>query len=103
MRNDIRDSGIDIIGNMLGGTYFGQFYQTKADLMDILIPYLKSRLENNELCIWIISQFQEMENANEALKVGIPFLDFYLENEQIELISYADWYLKNNVFDSYRA
>ena len=69
MRNDIRDSGIDIIGNMLGGTYFGQFYQTKADLMDILIPYLKSRLENG----------------------------------QIELISYADWYLKNNVFDSYRA
>jgi hypothetical protein len=69
MRNDIRDSGIDIIGNMPGGTHFGQFYQTKADLMDILIPYLKSGLENG----------------------------------QIELISYADWYLKNNVFDSYRA
>jgi hypothetical protein len=44
-----------------------------------------------------------MENAKEALKVGIPDLDFYLENGQIELISYADWYLKNNVFDSYRA
>ena len=89
MRNDIRDSGIDIIGNMPWGTHFCQFYQTKADLMDILIPYLKSGLENNELCIWIISQFQEMENAKEALKVGIPFLDFYLENGQIELILQA--------------
>jgi hypothetical protein len=44
----MRTSGIDIIGNISCGTHFCQFYQTKEDLMDILIPYLMAWLDNNE-------------------------------------------------------
>ena len=48
MNKNIRNSGIDIIGDMPWGTHFCQFYQTTEDLIDILVPYFKAGLENNE-------------------------------------------------------
>ena len=39
MKNDIRSSGIGIVGNILWGTHFSQFYQTKEDLIELVIPY----------------------------------------------------------------
>jgi hypothetical protein len=39
MRSGNRISGIDIIENVPWGTHLCQFYQTKEDLMDMLIPY----------------------------------------------------------------
>jgi len=46
MNKNLRSSGIDIIGDVPWGTHFCQFYQTKEDLMDILVPYFKAGLEN---------------------------------------------------------
>ncbi|MDY9927179.1 hypothetical protein [Methanosarcina sp.] len=62
MKNDIRDSGIGIVGNLPSGNHFCQLHQTKEDLIDTH-SFFKSRLENNELCIWITSQLFEVENA----------------------------------------
>jgi len=36
MEENLRNSGIDIIGDVPWGTNFCQFYQTKEDLTDIL-------------------------------------------------------------------
>jgi hypothetical protein len=52
MDEKMRKSGIDIIGDLPWGAHFCQFYQTKEDLMDILVPYFKAGLENNEFCLW---------------------------------------------------
>ena len=91
---------MDIIGNIPWGTHFCQFYQTKEDLIDILFPYFKSGLENNEVCIWITSQPLEVEEAKEALRRTVPELDTYLKNGQIEFIPYAKWNLQDSNFDS---
>jgi PAS domain S-box-containing protein len=99
MRSKTRASGIDIIGDIPWGAHFCQFYQTKEDLMDILIPYFKVGLENNEFCVWIISQYVDVREATEALKKDIPNFDDYLEKGQVEFIRYTDWCLKSNVFD----
>ncbi len=100
MKNDIRNSGIKIIGNVSWGTHFCQFYQTKEDLMDILIPYLKEGLVNNELCIWVIPESLKVEDAKKALKKAIPDFDTYLDKEQIGIISCDNWYIKDGIFDS---
>ncbi len=63
-------------------------------------PVFKARLENNEFCLWIISQLLEIEEAKEALKKTIPDFDTYLQNGQIEFIPYTHWYLKEGSFDS---
>ena len=99
MRKNTRDSGIDTVGEVPWGTHFCQFYQTKEDLMDILVPYFKAGLENNELCIWITSQSLEVEEAKTSMKRNVPDFDVYLEKGQIEIISYTSGYLKEGIFD----
>ena len=100
MGTNIRSSGIDIIGDVPWGTHICQFYDTKEDLTDILVPYFKAGLENNEFCLWVTSQPLEVEEAEEALRRAVPDIDVYLKKGQIEIISYKDWYLKEGVFDS---
>ncbi|MCQ1535023.1 PAS domain S-box protein [Methanosarcina sp. KYL-1] len=100
MRENFRKSGIDIIGDVPWGTHFCQFYQTKEDLMDILIPYFKAGLENNEFCMWVTSQPLEVEAAKEALRKVAPGIDFYLDRGQFEIIPYTHWYVKDGIFDS---
>lgn len=102
MEKNMRKSGIDIVGEVPWGTHFCQFYQTKQDLVDILVPYFKAGLENNEFCMWVTSEPLEVEEAKEALKKGIPEIDVYLEKGQIEIIPYTYWYVKEGIFDSQR-
>src|ERR1700690_908268 len=100
MDEKMRTSGIDIIGNISCGTHFCQFYQTKEDLMDIIVPYLMLGRENNESSLWVKSQLVEGKNAKDAFRTAIPDFENYLANRQIEFISYPHWYLKSGSFDS---
>ncbi|KKL27601.1 hypothetical protein LCGC14_2383510, partial [marine sediment metagenome] len=102
MESKIRSSGIDIIGNTPWGTHFCLFYQTKEDLIDILVPYFKAGLENNEYCMWITSEPLNAKEAEKAIRVAMPNFDEYLLRNQIEIIPYTEWYMKNNEFDSDR-
>lgn len=94
-----RKSGIDVIGDVRWGTHFCQFYKTKKDLVDILVPYFKAGLENNEYCIWVTSSELQEAEAREALRQAMPDFDRYLEKGSIEVVPYNEWYLKDGVFD----
>lgn len=102
MKNDIRDSGIGFVGNVPSGTHFCQLHQTKEDLIEILIPFLRAGLENNELCIWITSQLFEVESAKKILRKDISDFDDYLKKGQIEIIP-SNLYIIDGIFDSKRA
>jgi PAS domain S-box-containing protein len=99
MNANLRDSGIGIIGNVPWGTHFCQFYQTREDLMETLVPYFKTGLENNDFCIWVTSPPIGAEEAKEAIGKAVPHIDVYLKKGQIEIIPYTHWY---DVFDSDR-
>ncbi len=99
MEEKLRDSGIEIIGNVPWGTYFCQFYQTKDDLIEILVPYFKAGLENSEFCMWIISAPLTVEEAKQALRKAVPGFEEYLKKGQIEILPYT-WYVKGGTFDS---
>ncbi len=99
MLKKLRYTGIEIIGDLPWSTHFCQFYKTKQDLLDILIPYFKAGLENNEKCIWVTSEFLNNEEAISALKKGIPGFSSYLLKQQIEIFPYTDWYLKEGKFE----
>ena len=99
MSKEIRKSGIDIIGDVPWGTQFCQLYQTKEDLTDILVPYFKAGLENNEFCLWITSNLLDVEEAKKAFRKVIHDFDAYLEKGQIEIIPYTHWYAKDGLFN----
>ncbi len=97
-----RESGIDIIGNVHWGTHFCQFYRSSRDLKDILVPYFRAGLEQNEFCLWIVSEPLTAHDASEALRGEVPDLDSRLENGQIEILFYDEWYAQGGRFDAQR-
>lgn len=98
----MRQTGIDIIGNVPWGTHFCQFYQDKQDLVDLLVPYFKAGLEKNEFCMWITSEPLGVEEAKEALGKEVENLDVYLRRGQIEILDYRQWYTLGGQFESDR-
>ena len=48
MDTKLRPSGIEGVGDMPWGTHFCLFYETKDDLLNVLLRYFKAGLENNE-------------------------------------------------------
>ncbi len=103
MSEESRKTGIDIIGDVRWGTHFCQFYQTKEDLIDILVPYFKAGLENNEFCQWVTAEPLNEKEAKEALRKAVPDFDRYLKRGQIEIIPHTEWYLKDGAFNLQRA
>lgn len=99
MKQTLRPTGIEVIGNIPWGTHFCHFYQTKEDLLSVQVPFFKTGLENNEYCIWITSERTSIEDAINALKEEVPDLDAYYERESIEILSHRDWYLTNGRFE----
>jgi PAS domain S-box-containing protein len=100
MSEKIRQSGIDILGDVPWGTHFCQFYQTPDDLIDILVPYFKAGLENNEFCMWVTSKPLMGEDAKAALHNVVKNVDDYIVNGQIEILDYDQWYTKSGKFEA---
>ena len=94
-----RNSGIALIGDLPWGSHFCQFYRTKKDLTDVLVPYFRAGLESNELCVWVTSDFVDDADALRAMKRGVPDFPEYQSKKQMEIFSYTDWYLKGGKFD----
>jgi len=97
-----RKFGIDLVGDIHWGTHLCQFYETKQDLIDILVPYFAEGLRSNEYCMWVTSPPLEVDEAKKALKKVVPNLEECIRKKQIEIISYNDWYLLGGKFDSNR-
>ena len=92
-------SGIQVLGNMPWGTHFCQFYNTKQDLLEILVPYFKAGLENNEFCLWIASDPIDVNEATQALEKAVPEFNNYNIQHKIEILPHADWYLRGGNFN----
>ncbi|HMF70413.1 MAG TPA: MEDS domain-containing protein, partial [Flavitalea sp.] len=98
---ELRESGIDILGKIPWGTHFCNFYETKPDLLDILVPYFKTGLESKEFCLWVVSTpgLITVQDAKDALEQVVPDLQWQLSNGNIEILNETDWYLKNKLFN----
>ncbi|MBI5778411.1 MAG: sigma 54-interacting transcriptional regulator [Planctomycetes bacterium] len=95
----LRDSGLKLIGKAPWGTHFCQFYQTKQDLINILVPYFKAGLKNNEFCMWITSEPLGAAEAKSALAKEVKDLDDYIKKGHIEILDYRQWYTKSGRFN----
>src|SRR5260221_13920205 len=102
MPTELRQSGIEALGEMPWGTHFCHFYETRQDLLDILVPYFKSGLESHEFCLWVVSPSLKVAEASGALQESVPDLDKHIANGSIEIVSHKEWYLEGDKFDSIR-
>jgi len=99
MTEELRPTGIEAIGNISWGTHFCHFYETKKDLLSILVPFFKAGLENNEYCLWVTSARISIKEAFIALKEAVPSFDQHLQRGSFEIMTHTDWYLKDGKLD----
>ncbi len=100
MGDRLRRTGNDLIGDVPWGTHFCQFYKTKEDLLDVLVPYFKAGLEDHEFCMWVTSEPLSATEAQKAMQAAVPDFDRYLKSGQIEILRYTEWYVRDGSFDS---
>ncbi|MBC8029765.1 MAG: PAS domain S-box protein [Pyrinomonadaceae bacterium] len=119
MVSESRKTGISVVGDAPWGTHLCHFYETKQDLLDILIPYFKAGLENDEFCMWVVADPLGQEEARNAFRQSVPDADRYLGAGRIEIVPHrqtlssrrqtssagsleivphTDWYLKGGAF-----
>jgi signal transduction histidine kinase len=100
--NEMRRSGISVVGDRPWGTHFCNFYESRKDLLDMLLSYFKAGLEDNEFCVWVVSEPLSEREAWDGLREAVPEFDHYLSKRSIEVFDGHDWYLKGGTFDSSR-
>ncbi len=98
--HELRHSGIEVIGDTSWGTHFCNFFETKQDMLDILLPFFKAGLEQNEYCVFITDNSISAIEAVEYLRKGIEGFEKYYKEKRIEIIAHTEWYLKKGMFDS---
>jgi two-component system cell cycle sensor histidine kinase/response regulator CckA len=97
-----RKMGLDLISEAPWGTHLCQFYQTKEDLIDVLVPYFKAGLETHEFCMWVTSEPLGENEAKRAITAAVPDSDKYFKAGQMEIVPYTEWYLQDGAFDLQR-
>jgi PAS domain S-box-containing protein len=97
--SELRKSGIEVLGEIPWGAYFCNFYETKQDLLEILVPYFKAGLQNNEFCLWILpTRIITAAEAKAALKKAVPELDRLIAERHIEILDQPGFYMEGNAF-----
>lgn len=95
----LRETGIDIIGDVPWGTHICFLYNSKEEIFEIVGPYIKEGLNNNELCVWIYSDNTSFIEAKDSIKEHVLDVDQYIEKGQLRIFSYKEWYLINGSFN----
>jgi PAS domain S-box-containing protein len=99
MANQLRKTGIDVLGDIPWGTHFCHFYQTKKDFVELLTAYFKTGLENNEYCLWAISNPFNVEKVIHSLEQSVSGFKDHLTRKSFEIIPITEWYLKEGKFN----
>ena len=99
---ELRETGIGAVGLAPWGTHFSQFYATKDELAEIVVPYLRAGLEGDELCMWITSAPLGVDDAWTALARAMPDLESYRRRGRLEIIPHTEWYLLGGRFEPRR-
>jgi C4-dicarboxylate-specific signal transduction histidine kinase len=100
VRNEqLRQTGIGVVGDVPWGTHFFLFHETKEDLIDACVPYFQAGLESKELCMWGIADPLTEEEVRYCLKHAIPGFEDHFENRDIEIVRGGEWYMTGDELD----
>src|ERR1700749_4327646 len=101
MATESTRTGSEVVGEVAWGTHLCHFYETRQDLLDILIPYFSSGLKAREFCVGVVAEFT-VEEARNALRRDIPGAELLLSAGDMQIIPHAEWYLNSGTLDAER-
>jgi C4-dicarboxylate-specific signal transduction histidine kinase len=99
MASERRKTGISVVGDRPWGTHLCLFYETKEDLLEIVLPHFKAGFESGEYCIWVIPDMLTLQEARSALGEILSEIGRYSDDRNFEIYSGRDLYLTGGRFD----
>jgi signal transduction histidine kinase len=99
MAEQLRQSGIEGLGEIAWGSHFCQFYDTEQDMLELLVPFFKAGLEHNEFCLWVIAEPLTKKDCIKALQQQIPAIEQHLQQGHMEILKHDEWYLDKGRFN----
>ena len=85
-------SGLQTVPHLQWGSHLAHFFGSGDELCDLLVPYFRAGLENNERCLWVTGKAFNAEEARSALRAAVPDLDKRERDKQIEIANGDEWY-----------
>jgi len=85
-------SGLKAVPHVEWGSHLAHFFGSGTELRDVLVPYFKVGLENNERCFWLTGRAFNAEQARSTLRAAVPDLDKRERDKQIEIANGDEWY-----------
>jgi PAS domain S-box-containing protein len=98
MATELRKTGIDVVGDLVWGTHLCLFYETKHDLLELLVPYFKAGLEHNEFCVWVVAEPVNKADAESVLQHAVPDFARYVAEQRIEILPHDEWCTNKGTF-----
>jgi hypothetical protein len=88
-------AGFEFVPFLEWGRHIGHLYEAADDLRNVLVPYFKAGLENNESCLWVTDAPFGVDQARSALRAAVGDFDIREKLKQIEIRDSAEWYASN--------
>src|SRR5579871_838598 len=85
-------SGLQTVPQLRWGSHLAHFFGSGDELADVLVPYFKAGLENNEQCLWVTGAAFNAEQARTALLAAVPDLERRESHGQIQIADSSEWY-----------
>jgi PAS domain S-box-containing protein len=96
---ELRDTGISVLGAMPWSSHVSLFYESTADLLDVIVPFFKAGLEGGELCVWIPPDPKGQKDGERALCRAVPDFDRHLARRDIRFVSAEEFYRPQGTLD----
>src|ERR1044072_2417322 len=84
-----------------GARHICAFFDSREEQYEILMPYFKEGLENNEEVITILESETHPDHCSRLEKVGMPLKET-MENGPLKILSSEETYLQGSTFASER-
>ncbi|HJQ18990.1 MAG TPA: MEDS domain-containing protein [Gemmatimonadaceae bacterium] len=95
-----RDTGISVLGRVPWSSHFSLFYETPADLLDIIVPFFEAGLRSNELCVWLPAQ-PELESAvADRLRERLPDFDDRRARGDMQFVGTDEFFRPEGTFSA---
>lgn len=87
--------------NLIGPLHICAFFDSREEQYEILLPWLKEGMKNNEEIITILEGDMHCDHCYRLAKAGMP-LDEMLANGQLKVLATEDTYLQGGSFAAER-
>lgn len=77
------------------------FYYSIAEYLEIIVPYVREGLENEEFVFWSIPHSMKVEDAQSFLGQGMDDYEEYVKDKRIWIGDYRASYLEEGIFTSF--